>query len=123
MEVRPVRNDADHTIALGEIDRLWGTADGTLEGDKLEVLTTLVEAYENRRWPAPDGTPLVVLHFALSDMGRSQKDLAEVLGSRSQASDVLSGRRRVSLAVAQKISVAWNSPIQLLVTPYEVRVA
>ena len=60
-----------------------------------------------------------MLAFAISDMGRSQADLAEVLGSRSQASDLLKGRRRVSLEAARTISAAWAIPVQLLVAPYE----
>ena len=123
MEIRPIRNDDDLREALQEIDRLWTFPDDSPENDKLDVLATLVEAYESRRWPFPDATPLEMLHYAISDMGRSQKELAELLGSRSQASDLLRGRRRISLDVAQKISAAWTIPIELLVKPYDLKVA
>lgn len=123
MDIRPIRNDADHHEALKEIERLWGSSLETPEGDKLDVLATLVEAYESKRWPIPTPTPLEVLQYAVTDMGRSQKQLAELLGSRSQASDLLRGRRRISLEVAQKISGAWHIPIQLLVGPYALKAA
>lgn len=123
MEIRPIRTDEDHRAALKEIERLWDYPDGSPENDKLDVLATLVEAYERNRWPKRRSTPLEMLHYAVTDMGRSQKELADLLGSRSRASDLLKGRRRISLEVAQKISVAWNIPIQLLVTPYERKVA
>lgn len=118
MDIRPIRTDADHTEALKEIERLWNAPEGSPEGDKLDVLATLVSAYEDRRWPIEAPSPREMLLCAVSDMGRSQRELAELLGSRSQASDLLSGRRRVSLEVAQKISAAWKIPIQLLVAPY-----
>ena len=117
MDIRPIRTDADHTEALGEIERLWNAPEGSPEADKLDVLATLVSDYEDRRWPSEPASPLDILQYAVSDMGRSQKELATLLGSRSQASDLLGGRRRVSLDVAQKISAAWNIPIQLLVAP------
>jgi HTH-type transcriptional regulator/antitoxin HigA len=109
MDIRPIRNDDDHREALREIDRLWKSPENTPEGDKLDILVTLVEAYEAARWPVGSATPREILEYAISDMGHSQKELADLLGSRSQASDLLSGRRKLSLGVAQKISAAWNS--------------
>lgn len=118
MEIRPIRNDDEHREALIEIDRLWNAPQNTPDGDKLDVLVTLVEVYESTPWPIGPVSPRDILEYAISDMGRSQKELAELLGSRSQASDLLSGRRKVSLELAQKISAAWRIPIQLLVAPY-----
>lgn len=119
MEIRPIRNDDDHREALIEIDRLWNAPLSTPEGDKLDVLVTLVEAYEAKRWPIDPVSPREILEYAITDMGRSQKELADLIGSRSQASDLLSGRRKLSLEMAQKISAAWRIPIQLLVAPYD----
>lgn len=115
MDIRPIRTDADRDEAIREIDRLWGAPENSVEGDKLDVLATLVSVYDDKHYPIKPPSPLEMLNYAVTDMGRSQKELAELLGSRSQASDLLSGRRRVSLGIAQKISAAWNIPIQLLV--------
>jgi HTH-type transcriptional regulator/antitoxin HigA len=120
MDIRPIRSDDDHRAALQEIERLWEFPDNSPENDKLDVLATLVEVYEATRWPIGSISPRDILEYAISDMGRSQKELAALLGSRSQASDLLSGRRKVSLEMAQKISAAWQIPIQLLVAPYDV---
>ncbi len=118
MDIRPIHNDDDHTQALREVERLWGAQGGTPDGDKLDVLWTLTGAYEDRRWPIASGSPRDVLEYAVAEMGRSQKELAGLLNSRSQAADLLNGRRHISLKVARKVSEAWKIPIQLLVAPY-----
>lgn len=120
MRIRPILTDQDHDDALREIERLWGAPLGTDDGDKLSILTTLVGAYEDRHFPVEPSSPLEMLRYAVGDLGHTQTELAEVVGSRALASQLLSGKRRISLDAAQKISAAWHIPIQLLVTPYEV---
>ena len=123
MEIRPIRTDDDHREALREIERLWDYPDDSPENDRLDVLATLVEAYEVKRWPVRAASAADILRFAVSDMGRSQAELAVVLGSRSAASELMRGKRSFSLEAARKVSEAWGIPIQLLVAPGEVRVA
>ena len=82
-----------------------------------------MEVYEGKRWPVRASTPLEMLRYAVGDMGRSQEELAEVLGSRSLASEFLRGKRRISLDAARKISAAWHIRMQLLVTPYALGAA
>ena len=123
MDIRPIRTDGDHAEALREIERLWGAEPGTPDGDRLDVLSTLVEAYEDKRWPPEPVTPLEILRTAIKDDGRTQAELAEVLGSRSRASEILDGKRSLNLEAARRISAAWKIPIQLLVAPHEVTVA
>ncbi len=120
MRIRPILTDQDHDDALREIERLWGATLGTDDGDELSILTTLVGAYEDRHFPVEPSSPLEMLRYAVGDLGHTQTELAEVVGSRALASQLLSGKRRISLDAAQKISAAWHIPIQLLVTPYEV---
>ena len=115
MNIRPIRNDDDHKAALTEIDRLWDSEDGTPEADLMEVLAVLVEVYENSRWPFPQSTPLEILNYAVNEMGRSQSELAELLGSRSRASELLSGKRPLTLEAVRKISAAWHIPVELLI--------
>ena len=72
MQIRPIRTDKDHRAALAEIEKLWGASVGTPEGDKLDILVTLVEAYEERRWPLKSRRrfdPVDVLHYAIGDCG------------------------------------------------------
>ncbi|SEI07281.1 helix-turn-helix domain-containing protein [Tardiphaga sp. OK245] len=118
MDIRPIRNDDDHMAALREIERLWGAATGTADGDKLDVLTTLVEKYEETRWPSVDASdPVDLLNYAIDELGHTQAELAELLGSRSRASELLNRRRPLTVEMIHKISEAWKIPADLLVRP------
>jgi antitoxin component HigA of HigAB toxin-antitoxin module len=124
MQVRPIRNDNDHRTALAQIDKLWGAPEGTGEGDKLDVLLALVEAYETRRWPiAVTGRfdPVDVLNYAIDELGHTQAELATILDSRSRASEILSRRRALTVGMIHKISKAWKIPADLLVRPYRLK--
>jgi HTH-type transcriptional regulator/antitoxin HigA len=121
MEIRPIRTDEDHRAALAEIEALWGAPEGTEEGDKLDVLVALVEMYEAKRWSIEIGEsfdPVDVLIFAVEELGHSQAELAELLGSRSRASEIHSRRRALTVEMIHKISGAWKVPAELLVRPY-----
>jgi HTH-type transcriptional regulator / antitoxin HigA len=87
MDIRPIRTDEDHRAALAEIEACWGAPEGTEASDKLEVLVALVESYEARRWPIggeENFDPVDVLHYAIGELGHTQTELAELLGSRSR---------------------------------------
>jgi HTH-type transcriptional regulator/antitoxin HigA len=118
MDIRPIRNDDDHMAALREIERLWSAATGTDDGDKLDVLATLVEKYEETRWPSVDASdPVDLLNYAIDELGHTQAELAELLGSRSRASELLNRRRPLTVEMIHKISEAWKIPADLLVRP------
>ncbi|MDO9298631.1 type II toxin-antitoxin system HigA family antitoxin [Bradyrhizobium sp.] len=126
MEIHPIRNDDDHAAAIREIEKLWGAAAGTEEGDKLDILATLVEKYEdgrwpNIRWPYIDASdPIDLLNYAIDELGHSQAELADLLGSRSRASELLNRRRALTVEMIHKISEAWKIPADLLVRPSQV---
>ena len=124
MQIRPIRTDEDHRVALAEIGKTWGALEGTKEGDTLEVLVALVEVYEDRRWPiAIDERfdPVDVIRYAIDELGHTQAELAEVIGSRSRASEILSRRRALTVEMIHKISEAWKIPADLLVRPYQIK--
>jgi len=119
MDIRPIRNKNDLQVALAEIERLWGALEGTPDGDKLDVLATLVEAYEDKAYPIrTTGDPVDLLNYAISDMGRSHAELAHILGSRSRASEILSRKRLLTIPMIDKIVAAWHLPRDLLAMPY-----
>ena len=123
MEIRPIRTDEDHRAALAEIEGCWGAAEGTEEGDKLDVLLALVDAYEEKRWPIDldeNFDPIDVLNHAIEELGHTQAELAELMGSRSRASEILSRRRALTVEMIHKISKEWNIPADLLVRPYKI---
>jgi HTH-type transcriptional regulator / antitoxin HigA len=123
MDIRPIRTDEDHRVALAAIEACWGAPEGTEEGDKLDVLTALVEIYEAKGWPIEGSAsfdPIDVLHYALAELGHTQVELAELLGSRSRASEILARRRALTVEMIHKISEAWKIPADLLVRPYRI---
>jgi HTH-type transcriptional regulator/antitoxin HigA len=123
MEVRPIRTDQDHRAALAEIDACWGAPEGTERGDRLDVLLALVDAYEEKRWPISideNFDPIDVLNHAIEEFGHAQAELAELLGSRPRASEILSRRRALTVEMIHKISKAWKIPADLLVRPYQI---
>ncbi len=123
MDIRPIRTDEEHRVALAEIDACWGAPEGSEDGDKLEVLVALVELYEAKRWPVETDErfdPIDVLRYAIEELGHTQAELAELLGSRSRASEILSRRRALTVEMIHKISEAWKIPADLLVRPYNI---
>jgi HTH-type transcriptional regulator / antitoxin HigA len=126
MDIHPIRNDEDHRAALAQIEAWWGAPEGSEEGDRLEMLVTLIERYESRRWPingARRFDPVDVLHYAIDELGHSQPELGRLLGSRSRASEILSRRRALTLDMVRKIVNAWKIPADLLIQPYRIRKA
>lgn len=124
MDIRPIRTNKDHRAALAEIETLSGASEGTDEGDKLDVLIALVEIYEAKRWPIEmDGSfdPVDVLQYAIEELGHTQAELAELLGSRSRASEILGRRRALTVEMIHTITDAWKIPAELLVRPYRTR--
>ncbi len=119
MDITPIKTDDDHRAALRVIETLWGAADGTAEGDHLDVLVTLVEAYEERRWPVADMDPVEAIEAAMALEGHSRADLAALIG-KSRASEVLGRKRPLTLPMIRRIAEAWRVPERLLVRAYEV---
>jgi HTH-type transcriptional regulator/antitoxin HigA len=124
--IRPIRTDEDHREALAEIDACWGAPEGSRKGDELDVLVALVESYEARRWPIEVTVkfdPIDVLYYAIDDLGHTQTELADLLGSRSRASEILSRRRALTVEMIHKLSEAWKISADLLVRPYKLESA
>ena len=123
MEIRPIRTDKDHKAALAEIEACWGAPEGSEQGDRLDVLLALVEIYEAKRWPTDLSKrfdPIDVLNYAINELGHTQAELAELLKSRSRASEILSRRRPLTVDMIHKINEAWKIPAELLVCPYRI---
>jgi HTH-type transcriptional regulator / antitoxin HigA len=115
--VKPIRNDADHAAALQRIEELWDAPEGSEESDELEVLALLVSVYEDARWPidAPDAVD--VLRYVMEQRNLSAFDLVPYIGQRGRVYDVLNRRRRLSLAMIQRLHRELGIPADLLVQP------
>jgi len=123
VDIKPIRTDEDHRLALADIARLWGSAPGTDDGDKLDILLALVETYEEKRWPIdePAWDPVDAIQYAIDELGHTQAELAEVLASRSRASEILKRQRALTVEMIHAISESWKIPAGLLIKPYKLR--
>lgn len=119
MDIRPIRTDRDHAAALADVEQLWGAAEGSDDGDRLDVLVTLVEAYEDRRWPLADADPIEAIESAMAYEGRTRADLGRLIGP-SRATEILQRKRALTLPMIRKIAKEWHVPERLLVGEYAV---
>jgi len=121
MTIKPIKTEADHSAALREIERLWGANDGTAAGDRLEVLTTLVEAYEQAHYPIDAPDPIEAIKFRLEQQGSDAKTLIGVIGSRTRVHEVLRRDRTLSLAMIRRLHQTLNIPAEVLIRPVRKR--
>ncbi len=116
MEIKPIRSEADYQTALKEIERLIESQPGTPEGDRMDVLVTLVEAYEAKNFPIPEpDDPVQVLEYYMESRGLSRSDLIVYLGSKERVSEVLNRKRGLSLLMIQRLHAGLGIPADLLV--------
>lgn len=115
--MRVIHDDAEHEAALQQYQAaiLSKPRPGTPEGDRLELLGVVIAAYEEGRWPIPPATPREVIRLVMEGRGYTQADLAVVLGSRSRASEILTGRRGLSVDHIRALSRAWLIPPAALI--------
>lgn len=118
MEVKSIKTEADYEAALKEIEKLWGSNYGSPEGDKLDVLVTLAEAYEEEHHPIMSPDPIeAILHY-MENQGLSECDLEPYLGSRPCVSAVLNRQRSLSLDMIRKLHNGLGIPADILVQSY-----
>jgi len=118
--ITPIRSETDHQDALAEIERLWGATIGTAEGDRLDVLMTLVDAYEREAWPDEDLDPIDAIKARMENSGRTRKDFEAIAGSSGRASEILNRKRSLTLPMIWKLVSDWKMPADVLVRPYPV---
>ena|SRR5258707_6738850 len=114
----PIRNNVDHRAALAEIDRLWGVPKGSPNGDRLDVLMTLVDLYERSRWPDKDLDPVDAIKARMENSDRTRRDFEKLVGSSGRASEILNRKRHLTLAMIWKLVRQWKMPAEILVRPY-----
>lgn len=117
VHIRPIRTDADHDVALREIESLWGAEDDSAEGDRLDVLVTLVEDYERRRWPIEPLDPVRAIEVAMEMNGYTRAELAALIG-QPRATEILGRKRALTLPMIRKIARAWHVPERVLIQEY-----
>ena len=120
MDIRPIRTEVDYEAALAEIERLFDAAPSTPDGDHLDVLTTLVEAYEAQHYPIPEPDPVEAIKYTMESRGLSRSDLEPYIGSRARVAEVLNRKRPLSLNMIRRLYSGLGIPVEVLVQPYSI---
>lgn len=115
MQIRPVKTESDYEVALEQIDRLWGSLEGTENGDRLDVLLVLVENYESKHHPIDPPDPIEAIKFRMDQMNLTRKDLEPLIGSRGRVSEVFNRRRSLSLLMIRRLHSELHIPLESLV--------
>src|SRR5206468_2070061 len=116
MDIRPIRTDKDYEQALAEIDRLIDAAPGSREADRLDVISTLVAAYEDDHEPIAPPDPIEAIKFRMEQGGMDRKDLQSVLGvEQGRISEILSGKRKLTVEMIRKLHEGWGVPVESLI--------
>ena len=116
-ELRPIRSEADYDAALEEVERLWGAKSGTPEGDRLDVLTTLIEVYEAKHYPRDPPDPIEAIRFRMEQQGLTRKDLEPMIGPRNRVADVLNRKRGLSIDMIRHLHEQLGISAEVLIQP------
>lgn len=123
MDIRPIKNETDYEAALAEIERLWDAPDGSPEGDKLDILATLVENYEEKHYPIPPPDPIEAIIHYMESQNLTRRDLEPYIGSRARVSEILNRKRALSLKMIRNLQTGLGISADILVQPYQLQTA
>jgi HTH-type transcriptional regulator / antitoxin HigA len=122
-EVKPIRTKRDHEAALKEVERLWGAKVGTPEGDRLDVLATLIDAYETEHYPIDPPDPIEAIKFRMEQQGLTRRDLEEIIGTRTRIAEVLNRKRGLSIAMIRRLHERLGISAEVLIRPSRKKAA
>ena len=122
-DIKPIRSESDYENAVAEIGKLWGSAAGTPEGDRLDVLATLVDAYEARHFPMDPPDPIEAIKFRMEQQKLTRKDLEGIIGTRARIAEVLDRKRGLSIAMIRRLHAKLGIPAEILIRSKRRRVA
>ena len=118
MDIKPIKTEADYEAALHEVERLFDSLPNTPEGDRLEVLTTLVEAYEEKDYSIPSPDPIEAILYYIETRGLTRRDLEPCIGSRARVSEVLNRKRPLTMEMIRKLHQRFGISAEVLIQPY-----
>lgn len=118
--LKPIKNNQQYEDALARAYKLMqkNIKPDSKESDELEILSILIKEYENERYPVPKPNPIEAIKFRLEQMNMSEVELSEILGHRSRKSELLSGKRKLSLAMIRKLTEKLHIPANVLIQAY-----
>jgi HTH-type transcriptional regulator / antitoxin HigA len=121
MDIKLITSDAEHKGALAEIEHLWDAKPNTPDEARLELLAMLVHNYERSRWPIPKPDPIEAIKFRMEQQGLTRRDLLPVFGTTARASEILTGKRSLTLDMIRKLHDRFAIPLESLVAPMKKR--
>ena len=116
-ELKPIRTKADYERALTQVELLWGSKSGTPEGDRLDVLATLIDAYEAERYPMDPPDPIEAIKFRMEQQGLSRRDLEPLIGTRTRVAEVLNRKRSLSIGMIRRLHDRLGISAEVLIRP------
>jgi HTH-type transcriptional regulator/antitoxin HigA len=116
-DLKPIRTKADYKRALAEVERLWGARSGTAEGDRLDVVATLIDAYETVHYPMDPPDPVEAIKFRMEQQGLSRKDLEPLIGTRTRVAEVLNRKRSLSISMIRRLHDHLGISAEVLIRP------
>ncbi len=116
-DLKPIRTEADHAAAMAEVARLWGAKVGTQDGDRLDVLATLIDAYEAKHHAMDPPDPIEAIRFRMEQQGLTRKDLEPIIGARNRVAEVLNGKRKLSIEMIRKLHEHLGIAAEVLIRP------
>ncbi len=117
MDVKPIKTNADHRAALAEVERLWDAAPGSEDADRVDVLTMLIEAYEEKHHPVLPPDPIEAILFRMSQLGLTRRDLEPYIGTRARVAEILNRTRNLTLAMIRRLHEGLGIPAEALIQP------
>ena len=118
MEIKPIKTENDYNQALERLEVIFDAKKGSSEGDELEVLGILIDQYENEHFPIGMPDPIEAIKFRMEQMGYNQNDLANIVGLKSRASEILNRKRKLSLEMIRQLHEQLNFPTDVLFQAY-----
>lgn len=118
MKLKPIKTEQDYNQVLERLEQIFDSEPNTKEGDELEILGILIKKYENENFPIELPDPIEAIKFRMEQLNYSQNDLAEVIGLKSRASEILNKKRKLSLEMIRKLSEKLHIPSEVLIQPY-----
>lgn len=116
-DLKPIRSEEDYEEALAEVERLWGAPAGAPGGDRLDILATLIDAYEARHYPMDPPDPVEAIKFRMEQQGLTRKDLEPVIGTRTRVAEVLNRKRSLSIAMIRRLHDRLGISADVLIRP------
>ncbi len=118
MNIKPIKTKKDYEQALERIELIFDAKKGTEKGDELEILGMLIDNYENEHFPIGFPDPVEAIKFRMEQLGYNQTDLANIVGLKSRASEILNRKRKLSLEMIRQIHERLNIPTEVLIQAY-----